>query len=180
MAKEKKKRHRSRKHKVRAVKKGRSTYEPLDEKFNKEIDEMTQHERLEFDRIKEHGFISWVCGGCRLPRQHKPTCKFKRLPFSALVATTDNLDMVPKLFSTISTNSTTFPSPLQSNNVSSTSLPKISTSSSNFESLGLDSEGDNYDETSKKTTTKKKKLIKPSMIFSPIIQIFSLRITLSP
>ena len=132
---------------MRAVKKGRSTYEPLDEKFNKEIDEMTQHERLEFDRIKEHGFISWVCGGCRLPRQHKPTCKFKRLPFSALVATTDNLDMVPKLFSTISTNSTTFPSPLQSNNVSSTSLPKISTSSSNFESFGLDSEGDNYDET---------------------------------
>ena len=80
MAKEKKKRHRSRKHKVRAVKKGRSTYEPLD---NKEIDEMTQHERLEFDRIKEHGFISWVCGGCRLPRQHKPTCKFKRLRHSS-------------------------------------------------------------------------------------------------
>ena len=84
-------------HKVRRLKKGRSTYEPLYEKFNKEIDEMTQHERLEFDLLKEQGFISWVCGSCRLPRQHKPTCKFKRLPFSALVATTDNLEMVPKL-----------------------------------------------------------------------------------
>ena len=82
-AKEIKKRHRSRKHKVRALKKGRSTYEPLDEKFNKEIDEMTQHERLEFDRSKEHGFILMVYGGCRLPRQHKPTRKFKRLPFSS-------------------------------------------------------------------------------------------------
>jgi len=138
-AKEIKKRHRRRKHKVRALKKGRSIYEPLDETFNKQIDEMIQHLRLEFefDRLKEQGFISMVYdGGCRLPRQHKPTRKFKRLPFSTLVATTDNLDLVPKLFSTISTNSTTFPSPLQSNNVS---LPKISTS--NFEILGLDSEG---------------------------------------
>ena len=43
----------------------------------------------EFDRLKEQGFISMVCGGCRLPRQHKTTRKFKRLPFSTLVATTD-------------------------------------------------------------------------------------------
>ena len=96
------------------------------------IKQRNRRERLEFDLLKVQGFISWVCGSCRLPRQHKPTCKFKRLPFSALVATTDNLEMVSRLFSTISMNSTTFASPLQS--VSST---KISTSSSNFESLGI-------------------------------------------
>ena len=104
---------------------------------------MTQLQRLEFDLLKEQGFISWVCGSCRLSRQHKPTFTVKRLPFSALVATTDNLEMVPKLFLTISTNLTTFPSPLQSKTVSST---KISTSRSNFESLGLKNEGDNYDD----------------------------------
>ena len=70
-----------------------------------------------------------MCGDTdRLPRQHKPICKFKCLPFSALVV----IWIWFQNYSTISTNLTRFPTPLQLNIVSST---KILTSSSNVESL---------------------------------------------
>ena len=63
--------------------------------------------------------------------------------------------MVPKSFSTISRNSTTFPFPVQSNKVSST---KISTSSSNVESLDFHNEEVEYAELNQEDDDKEEKI----------------------
>ena len=105
-----------------------------------------------------------MCGGCRLPRQHKPTCKFKRLPFSAPVYGSKTIFNYFQRFLLLFNQTTSH-------------QPVCTATSSNLESLGLDSKGDNYDELVQEDDAEEENV---DRTLNDILSDYSLRITLSP